>query len=364
MHAGHQFIVYVGTAIYTGLPSKNIYGCHFDARTGQVTPLGVVAETVNPGTLAIDPSGHFLYATSEVGDYKGSKGGGVSAFAIDRASGKLHFLNDQPSGGANPAYITVDRTGKYVALANYFGGKVVVFQVQSDGRLGAATASEHREGSSVNKQRQEGPHPHSVYYSPDNRCVLVCDLGIDKVLVYRFDALKGSLLPNDPPFASASPGSGPRHLAFAPNNKFVYVVNELQSSVTAYAYDASSGTLHALRTLSALPADFHGDNTGAEIEVAPSGRFLYTSNRGLNSIAIFAVDGNNGELKLVENVSTTGKTPRSFAIDPSGAYMFVANEDSDNVVMFRIDPQTGRLHPTGEVLHAKAPTCVTLLPVE
>ncbi len=356
-----EFLVFVGTAIYTGPPSKNIFAYRFDARTGKAVSLGAVAESINPGTLAIDPRGGFLYATNEVGNFKNYPGGGVSAFAIDRATGKLRFLNDRFSGGANPAYVDVDATGKYVVVANYFGGKVVVFPVQSDGRLGPPTASERRDGSSVNKQRQEGPHPHSVYFAPDNSFVLTCDLGLDKILVYRFEASTGSLMPNDPPDASVNPGAGPRHLAFAPNHKFVYAVNELQSSVTAFSYDATRGTLHWLQTISTLPASFHGDNTGAEIAVASSGRFAYVSNRGVNSIAIFTVDGENGELKLLENVPTTGKTPRSFAIDPTGRYMFVANEDSDNIVVFQIDPQTSRLHATGEVLNVKAPTCIKFL---
>ncbi len=362
MAAPNDSLVYVGTAIYTGSPSKDIFAFRFDARTGKTIALGVAAESVNPGTLAIDPSGRFLYATNEVGNFKNYPGGGVGAFAIDLASGKLRFLNDQFSGGANPAYVDVDATGKYVLVANYFGGKVVVFPVQSDGRLGAPTASERRDGSSVNKQRQEGPHPHSVYVSPDNRFVLACDLGLDMILVYRFDASKGTLTANDPPYATVSPGAGPRHLAFAPSHKFVYVVNELQSSVTAFSYEAAKGILHLLQTYSTLPADFHGENTGAEIVVASSGRFLYVSNRGMNSIAVFSVDEESGELKLLANIPTMGKTPRSFAIDPSGRYMFVANEESDNIVIFQIDPQTSHMRPTGEVLKVKAPTCIKFLP--
>jgi 6-phosphogluconolactonase len=247
-------------------------------------------------------------------------------------------------------------------VANYFGGKVVVFPVESDGRLGLPTASQQRDGSSVNKQRQEGPHPHSINLSPDNRYALVCDLGLDKVLVYQFDSSQGLLTPNEPPFANLNPGAGPRHLAFAPDSKFVYVANELQSSVTVFAYDAAHGTLEWRQTVSALPADFDGDNLGAEIAVGPAGRFLYSSNRGLNSIAIFEIDGENGELTLLDNVATLGKTPRSFAIDPTGQYVFAANEESDDIVIFRLDPQTGRLRPSGGVLTAKAPTCVTFVP--
>jgi 6-phosphogluconolactonase len=364
MHAPNEFLIYVGTAIYTGPPSKNIYAYRFDAQTGKTIALGVVAESINPGTVGIEPSGRFLYATNEVGNFKDYPEGGVSAFSIDRATGKLHFLNDQFSGGVNPAHINVDATSKYVVVANYFGGKVVVFPIHSDGRLGSPTASEQRDGSSVNKQRQEGPHPHSVNFSPDNRYVLACDLGLDKVLVYQFDSSKGSLRPNDPPFASVNPGAGPRHLAFAPSGRFAYVVNELQSSITVFSYDAACGALNSRQTISSLPADFHGENSGAEIAIAPSGRFLYVSNRGLNSVAFFAIDGKNGDLTLLGNVMTLGKTPRSFAIDPSGRYLFVGNEESDNIRIFQLDSQTGRLHTTDEVLRVKAPTCITFVPLE
>jgi 6-phosphogluconolactonase len=273
-------------------------------------------------------------------------------------------LNDEFSGGANPAFVVVDGTGKYVLVSNYYGGKVGALPVQEDGRLGEATAFVHRAGSSVNKVRQEGPHPHSVYVSPDNRFVIACDLGLDKILVYRFDATKGTLTPNDPPYASVNPGAGPRHLAFSPNGKFAFVVNELQSSISAFSYDAQRGVLYPLQTISTLPSDFKGENTGAEIEVSPSGKFLYASNRGDDSIAVFAIDATRGALTPIEHVSTQGKTPRNFAIDLTGAYMFVGNQDSDNIVVFHIDSKSGQLKPTGQVLKVVSPTCITFLPLQ
>jgi 6-phosphogluconolactonase len=363
MPDNNEFLIYVGSANYEGGTAKNIYAYRFDAATASTTPLGVVAETVNPGSLAVHPNRRLLYCTNEVGDYKGSKGGGVSAYAVDEATGKLTFLNDEFSGGANPAHLVLDKTNKYLVIANYFGGKVVVFALQAGGRLGAACASGYRDGSSVNKERQEGPHPHSVYMSPDNRYVLACDLGLDKVLVYRFDASKGSLAANDTPFASVNPGAGPRHLAFSRDGKFVYVVNELQSSVTAFSFEPTQGVLHALQTLSTLPPDFKGESTCAEIEVSPSGKILYASNRGDDSIAVFAIDGEKGTLKPLEHVSTGGKTPRAFAIDPTGGYMFVANQDSDEIVIFRIDAASGHLSPAGKALKAKSPTAVAFVPL-
>jgi len=363
MSAKKEVLVYVGTAIYTDQTSTSIYAFRFNASTGQITSLGVAAESVNPGTLALHSNGRFLYATNEVGNYKGYRGGGVSAFAVDQAAGKLTFLNDEFSGGANPAYVVVDKTGKFALVANYYGGQVSVFPLQKDGRLGEATAFVHSEGSSVNKVRQEGPHPHSVYVSPDNRFVMVCDLGLDKILVYRFDATKGSLTPNEPPYANVNPGAGPRHLAFSPNGKFVYVVCELQSSVSAFSYDAQKGALQPLQTIATLPSDFKGENTGAEIEVSPSGKFLYASNRGHDSIAVFAIDAARGTLTPIEQVSTLGKTPRNFAIDSTGAYLFVGNQDSDNIVVFHIDSKSGQLKPTGQALKVVSPTCIAFLPL-
>lgn len=353
---GGKFFAYVGT--YTGPKSRGIYAYRFDA-DGRLTPLGLVAESVNPSFLAVDPRHRFLYAVNEISDFGGQKSGAVSAFAIDRGTGKLTFLNQVSSRGAGPCHVALDKTGKYVLVANYEGGSVAVFPVLPDGRLGDASAFDQHQGHGVNPQRQQGPHAHSIALSPDNRFALAADLGLDELLVYRFDATRGSLAANRPPFAKLHPGAGPRHFDFSPSGKFVYVISEMGSTVTAFSYDAAGGVLRALQTLSTLPKDFKGENTTAEVQVHPSGKFLYGSNRGHDSIAVFAIHARNGTLTPTEHVLTQGKTPRNFAIDPTGSYLFAANQDSNNIVVFRIDSQTGHLTPTGQVLEVPSPVCVT-----
>ena len=363
----HQYLVYVGT--YTqenGQPnkSKGIYAYRFDADSSRITPLDAAAETVNPSFLAVHPNRRFLYAVNEVANYKGQRSGAVSAFSIDRVTGKLTLLNEVLSKGADPCYITLDQTGKYILVANYTGGSVAAFPVQSDGRLGEASAFVQHTGHGAKLERQEGPHAHSIDVSSDNRFALVDDLGLDELLVYRFDGTKGSLTPNDPKFAKLADGAGPRHFAFHPNAKFAYVVNELQSSVTVFSYSAASGVLHEEQTVSTLPKDFSGHNDDAEVKVHPSGKFLYASNRGHDSIAVFAVDQSKGTLTPVQDVPTQGKTPRNFEIDPGGSFLFAANENSNNIAIFRIDAKTGRLAPTGQVLEVPAPVCVKFVAID
>jgi 6-phosphogluconolactonase len=301
---------------------------------------------------------------NEISKYEGRSSGGVSAFAIDRGTGKLTFLNEVPSRGAGPCHEAVDKTGKYVLVANYEGGSLAVFPILKDGRLGESTAFVQHHGASIDPQRQEGPHAHSVYLSPDNRFALCADLGLDEVLVYRFDAEKGTLAPNNPPFAKVNPGAGPRHFAFHPSGKFGYAIDEMQSTVTAFSYEPSSGALGVLQTVTTLPKDFQGENTAAEVFVHPSGKFLYGSNRGHDSIAMFTINGRKGTLTPNGYALTLGKTPRSFALDPTGSFLFAANQDSDSVVEFRIDLNTGRLTPTGQVLEVPSPVCVTFVPIE
>ncbi|SPE28706.1 putative 6-phosphogluconolactonase, YbhE-type [Acidobacteriia bacterium SbA2] len=358
----NKYLVYIGT--YTEKGSKGIYACRFDAAKDHLDSMGLAAETADPSFLTIDPSRKHLYAVNEVSEYQGRSSGGVSAFAIAPGTGKLTFLNEVASGGAGPCHLTVDNTGKYVLVANYGGGSLAVFPIQSDGSLGKATAFVQHKGASVNPQRQEGPHVHSVYMSPDNRFVISADLGLDEVFVYRFDAGKGTLTPNIPPSATVSSGAGPRHFAFTPNAKFGYVIDELQSTVTPFSFEAAKGALDVLQPVSTLPEDFKGDSTAAEVTVHPSGKFLYASNRGLDTIAVFSINSKKGTLMLLAEVPTLGKTPRGFSIDPTGRYLFVANQDSDNVVQFRINPTTGLLSPTGQVLQAPSPVCVTFLPLE
>src|SRR6184192_211826 len=360
-NAKGSYLIYVGT--YTGPTSKGVYAYRFNAVTGKSTSLGLVAETTNPSFLAIDRTRRFLYAVNEISDYQGQKSGGVSAFAIDPKTGKLTFLNEVPSRGADPCYVTLDKSGKYVLVANYGGGNVAAFPILNDGRLGEAATFIQHTGRGHDPGRQEGPHAHEIELANNNRFAIAADLGLDELLVYHFDAAHGTLSPNNPPFAKLQPGSGPRHFTFHPSGKYVYVINEMGSTVTAFSYDAAHGTLREQQTISTLPQDFKGKNDTAEIEVYPNGKFLYGSNRGHDSIAVFAI-GPKAMLKAVEYVSTEGKTPRSFAIDPTGSYLFAADQGSNKIVVFRIDSKTGHLSPTGEALEAPSPVCIKFMAID
>ncbi len=360
----NKYFVYVGTYTAESSTSKGIYAYRYDPHGSTLTSVGLVAETTNPSFLAIHPNHRFLYAVNETGNYKGQKSGAVTAFSIDHVTGKLTQLNQVASGGADPCYITVDKTGKYVLVANYTGGSISAFPVLADGRLGEASAFIQHTGHGTNPKRQEGPHAHSIDLSPDNRFAIVDDLGLDETLVYKFDSAKGSLTLNDPPFAKAAPGAGPRHFAFHPNGKFGYVLDEMGSTVSAFSYDGTGGVFHPLQTISSLPKGFAGHNDAAEIEVHPSGKFLYVSNRGHDSIAVFGIDQKQGTLTLIEYVPTKGASPRNFAIDPTGELIFAENEKSDNIVVFRIDLQSSRLTPTGKVLDISQPVCVKFVPVD
>jgi len=362
----HDYIVYVGTYTQGDGHGKGIYAFRYRASTAgsdkpMLTSLGVAAETTNPSWVALHPNGRFLYAVNEVGNYQGPNSGGVSAFAVDATTGKLSFLNEVASRGADPCYVTVDRTGKYVLVANYTGGSIAVFPIGADGKLGAATAFVQHTGHGTNPERQEGPHAHSIVLTPDNRFAIVNDLGLDELLVYKFDSTKGTLTPNDPPFAKLEPGAGPRHFTLAPDGKFAYVINEMGRTVTAFSADLQAGVFKSIASVSTLPSGFSGRNDDAEIEVHPSGKFLYASNRGEDSIAIYAIDPAKGTLKQVGDVSTGGKEPRSFAIDPTGTLLFAANQISDDIVIFRIDTKTGQLKQTGEKLDVPSPVCVKFL---
>lgn len=359
-----KYLFYVGTYTEEGSKSKGIYAFRYDAATTEITPLGLAAETTNPSWVALSPNGRYLYAVNEVGNYKGPNSGGVSAFSIDHATGKLTFLNEVASRGADPCYITVDRAGKYVLVANYTGGSVAVFPILADGKLGEASAFVQHTGKGTNPERQEGPHAHSIDLSPDNRFAMVDDLGLDELLVYKFDSSKGSLTPNDPPFTKLDAGAGPRHFGLRPDGKFAYVIAEMGHTVTVFSNDAASGKLQVLQTITTLPTGFTGRNDDAEIQVHPSGKFLYASNRGDDSIAIYAIDPSKGTLSQVGIVPTGGKEPRSFEIDLAGRLLFAANQKSDNIVVFKIDAKTGQLTPTGKVLEVGAPVCVKFMAVE
>ena len=358
-----EYIAYVGT--YTEKNSKGIYAFRFDAATGKLSPLGLAAEINTPSFLAVHPNHQFLYAVNEVGNFGGQKSGAVSSFSIDLKTGKLTFLNQVSSHGTGPCHLSLDKTGKDLLVANYDGGSVAVFPVDPDGRLHEASAAIQHKGSSVNKERQEGPHAHCIFTSPDNRFALASDLGLDKILVYHFDPAKGTLTPNNPPFGKAPPGAGPRHLAFHPNGRYVYVINEIQCTLSTFAYDAAHGALRLKDTVSTLARGYNvtDKDSTAEVEVHPSGKFVYGSNRGHDSIAVFGVDPAEGTLTQVEIVSTLGKTPRGFGIDPTGSFLIAGNQDSDSLVVFRINPETGRLTPTGQKLEAYSPVSVEFVPV-
>jgi 6-phosphogluconolactonase len=357
--AGSSFLLYVGT--YTGPNSKGIYVYRFDASNGRVTPVGLAAETTSPSFLAAHPNGKYLYAVNEVNSFEGKRGGSVSAFSVDAATGKLTPINSVFSRGSGPCHLSVDKTGKLLAVANYGSGSDAGFPINSDGSLGEATSFNQHTGSSVDPKRQQGPHAHCAVFSPDNRFLAVADLGLDKVFISRVGA-DGKLQPNDPPFGTVKPGSGPRHFAFHPNQKWGYVINEMASTITAFDWNAKTGALKEIGTVSALPADFTGKSTTAEIEVHPNGRFVYGSNRGHDSIAVFAINQKSGALTPVEHVLTGGKEPRGFKIDPTGKYLVAGNQNSGNFVVFAIDTKTGRLKSTGQTVEIGAPVSFIFVP--
>ena len=360
---GQEYLVYFGTYTRPGA-SKGIYAYRFQPATGKLTPIGLAAETPNPSFLVYHPNGRFLYAANEreEGDAPG-KNNSVSAFAIDKATGKLTFLNKVSSRGEMPCHVTIDKTGKFLLVANYGSGSVAVFPIQQDGRLGDATGFVQHTGSSVDPNRQKGPHAHFISPSPDNRFALTADLGLDQVIEYRFDASKGTLTAG-PAAAKLRPGSGPRHLAFHPSAKYVYVNSEMASTLSTFSYDASTGTLKELQTVSTLPAGFPGTSSTAEVQVDRAGRFVYVSNRGDDSIAIFAIDPSKGTLTPAGRASTNGKTPRYFTLDPSGNYLLAANQNSNTVTVFRVDAKTGGLTPTAQTLSdVPQPVAIVFVPV-
>jgi len=354
--------VYFGTS--TGDKSKGIYRAELDLATGQLTPATLAAEIASPSFLAIHPNQKYLYAVTQIADAQGNRIGGVGALAIDPASGDLKLLNQQASGGGGPCHVVVDQAGKNVLVANYGGGSVAAIPIADDGQLRPASSVIQHKGSSVDKQRQQGPHAHSINLDPANRFAFAADLGLDKVLVYKFDSAQGTLTANDPAGADVAPGSGPRHFAFHPTAKFAYVINEITSTVTAFTYDAALGQLQEIQTITTLPAGFDGkNNSTAEVQVHPSGKFLYGSNRGHNSIAIFQIDPATGKLTASGHQGKDIKTPRNFAVDPTGQYVLVASQDAHHVEVFKVDATSGALTPTGSKIEVPRPICVKMIPI-
>ena len=350
-----EYIAYAGTYTRPN-KSKGIYAWRFHPANGKVTAIGLVGETASPSFLAVHPNRKFLYAVNEVSNFEGKRTGSVSAFAMNTSTGQLKLLNTVSSRGDGPCHLALDPSGKWLFAANYNGGSVAEYPVHDDGTLGEASAFVQHVGSSVNRQRQAGPHAHSTVLSPDGKSVYVADLGLDQILSYKV----GGLAPNDPPYIKIAQGAGPRHLAFTPNGRYAYVMTEMTASVVAFRYEG--GKFEELQTLPT--AEMAANISGAEIAVHPSGKFVYSSTRGADTIAVFAIDADKGTLTPVERTPSGGKTPRNFAIDPTGAYLFAANQDSDNVVVFRIDARTGKLSPTGDILDAFAPVCVIFVPAQ
>lgn len=350
--------LFVGTYTTSG-KSDGIYLYRMDPLTGALTRINSF-KSVNPSFLAIDRSRSNLYAVNEVGEYAGKPGGGVSAFAIERGTLNLRLRNEQATQGADPCHLTIDRKGKTLLVANYTGGNITALPIRSDGTLGMAIEVKQHEGSSI-KEQQKGPHAHCIILDAAERYAFAADLGIDKVMIYRFDPSTGKLTLGKQPAAELQPGAGPRHLTLHPTGKYLYVINELDSTMTAFQYNGSNGTLSQIETVSTLPSDFSGVSYCADVHVSPSGKFLYGSNRGHNSIVVFEIDQRTGKLKQLEHVSTEGKWPRNFTIDPSGRFLLVANQHTDNVVTFSIDAVTGRLKPTGHVAEIPVPVCLKFL---
>lgn len=349
-----EWIAWIGT--YTRGKSKGIYAYRWIPGEHKFTALGLAGETGNPSFLAVHPNQRFLYAVNEM------DAGTVSAFEIDPGSGQLKPLNHVSSRGSGPCHVAVDRSGRWAYAANYNSGSVAAFPIKGDGSLGEASVFVQHTGSSVNPQRQRGPHAHEVVLSPDNRYLLVADLGLDQVLVYPVEGESGGFNSRDAAQVKLAPGSGPRHIAFRPDGKFVYVITEMANTVTAFRYGATRASFEEIQTISTLPAGYNGPHSGAEIAVHNG--HLYASNRGQDSIAVFRIDPNTGTLTPGGHTPTQGKTPRNFAIDPTGGYLLAANQDSDSVVLFRIDGGTGGLVPAGETWDIGSPVCVAFSSVK
>lgn len=357
--AQKDWLLYIGTYTSGKSKSEGIYIYRMNADTGELKRQGVTGATPDPSFLAIDPSRRFLYAANETGNFLGKKNGGVTSFAIDQKTGALRKLNEVSSPGV-PCHVSVHPSGKAVAAANYGGGNIVIYTVKADGSLSEASDVAQHSGHGGDPKRQDVPHTHSANFDAAGRFVFAPDLGIDKIMIYKVDAARGKFMPNG--FAATKPAAGPRHFDFHPSGKFAYVINELDSTTTAFSYDKNAGKLTELQTLSTLPAGFKETSYCADLHVHPSGKFLYGSNRGHNSIVIFAIDPGSGKLTLVGHESTRGNWPRNFGIDPSGRFLLAANQNSDSIATFRIDESTGKLSPVGNVLELPAPVCLKFIP--
>jgi 6-phosphogluconolactonase len=354
-----KYLVFIGT--YTDRGSGGIYSYKFNPVSGDISSIELSAVTDNPSFIAINSRTQYLYAVNEVDTFNNQSTGAISVFKINQQSGQLTILQQIPSLGAAPAHLSLDKSCKYLLVANYTGGNVSVFHIENDGRLGKVSAFVQNYGSSVNAERQATPHAHFIQVTMDNRYVMVADLGLDKILIYQFDTSKGSLKPNIPESVNLEPGSGPRHFAFAPSGNFFYVLNELKSTVTVFSYNQISAELQSQQTITTLPQNFKGINTAAELLVDSKGKFLYASNRGDDSIVQFGIDAVTGMLIPIAWIKCGGKSPRNIEIDPTGKWLFSANQNSDNIILFRIDQGNGRLINTNKTIDIKSPVCIRFL---
>jgi 6-phosphogluconolactonase len=353
--------VFAGTFTGARGKGKGIYAYWLQTQGMEVSqnitlvPLGLAVETSNPSWIEVDAARRLVFSVNA------DPTGGVSSFSVD-PSGKLKPINQVSSRGAGPAHLALDKSGRWAVVTNYTSGQIAVIPVAADGRLSEAATVLQNSGKGLHPERQAGPHAHCCVFDPANQFALICDLGLDKVFAYRFDAATGKLTPNDPPFATVKPGSGPRHLSFRPDGRFAYLINELTSTITVFSYDAAAGKLAEVQTLSSLPEYYDGPNAGAEIGVHPSGKWVYASNRGNNTVVLFNVDADKGTLTYVEEQGTGGKTPRHFGIQPNAQHLVIANQDADQLLACRIDSGNGRLKPSGIFADCPSPTCAQFLP--
>ena len=368
----NEMLVYIGTyteSIRFGTgkilqgKGEGIYVYRMDQTSGAMQLVSTTTGITNPSYLAFDSTRRFLYAVNELKTYEIKPTGTISAFAVDPKRGKLKFLNKRMTHGTDPCHVLVDKKREYVFVANFMSGSLCVLPVLEDGSLGEACDFIQHQGSSIDPVRQQGPHAHSVTLDEASRFAFVPDLGLDKVMAYKFDPKRGMLEPNEVPWVKMKPGAGPRHVAFHRSGKFAFLINELDSTLASLSYDGRKGTFKVLQIVPTLPEGYQGESTCADVQVSPAGAFVYGSNRGHDSIVIYRINQRTGRLTYVGHESTQGKTPRSFGVDPTGRFLLAANQDSDTIVTFRIEPRSGKLLSTGCATHVPTPVCVKFLPV-
>jgi 6-phosphogluconolactonase len=354
---GQEKVIFVGT--YTTpeqSTSKGVYIFGLDTVSGKLMPRAIVKDLINPSYLTIHPQTGNVYVVHEKETFEGNPGGGVIALEVDPESGESRVLNKQSSGGEDPCYISLDRSGRFALVANYMSGSVAMLPIAADGRLNPVCYTCEHTGKSVHPERQDSPYAHSILPDPTNAFAIACDLGIDKILIYRLDLDAGELIKHAE--VSVTPGSGPRHLVFHPTGQYAYLACELNSTVVAFTWDSEGGMLEEFQNVRTLPPGYDGRNLPADIHITPNGQYLYVSNRGHDSLACYEVSPDSGMLTLKHHTSTGGAEPRGFAIDPTGKYLISANQNSNNVVTFLIDPGMGHLSRIGEEIDVSMPVCV------